>query len=60
MEDEDKITFGQLQFTVLNTPGHTVGHVTYLLEGSPFGCPQSLFSGDVLFLGGMGKAFFYK
>ena len=46
---------GQLKMTVHFTPGHTVGHVVYVLDGAPFGAPPQLFSGDHLFLGGIGK-----
>ncbi|KAK3731222.1 hypothetical protein QZH41_011196, partial [Actinostola sp. cb2023] len=49
--------FGALKFTTLFTPGHTVGHVVYLLDGQPFGAPDSLFSGDLLFIGGCGRIF---
>ena len=52
--DGDKIELGQLIFTAYYTPGHTVGHVVYLLDCTTFGAPPSLFSGDHLFLGGIG------
>ncbi|WP_289284044.1 MULTISPECIES: hydroxyacylglutathione hydrolase [unclassified Methylophaga] len=35
-------------FTVLNTPGHTPGHISYLAEGK-------LFCGDTLFAAGCGR-----
>ena len=53
--DGDILEFGQLIFTVHFTPGHTVGHVIYTLDGNAFGAPTSVFSGDHLFLGGTGK-----
>ena len=53
--DNDMLEFGALQFTVYTTPGHTVGHVVYLLEGSPFSAPPCLFSGDHIFLAGAGQ-----
>ena len=49
------LEFGALQFTVYTTPGHTVGHVVFLLEGSPFSAPPCLFSGDHIFLAGAGQ-----
>lgn len=57
LKDGDCLEIGPLCFKVIFTPGHTVGHLTYLLEGSPFGAPDSLFSGDHLFLSGCGRIF---
>ncbi|OWF42569.1 probable hydrolase PNKD [Mizuhopecten yessoensis] len=51
------LEFGSLKFSVQFTPGHTVGHVVYILDGGPYGAPDSLFSGDHLFLGGCGRMF---
>jgi glyoxylase-like metal-dependent hydrolase (beta-lactamase superfamily II) len=45
---------GHMTFKVYYTPGHTVGHVVYCLSGAPYDAPDSLFSGDALFLGGCG------
>ncbi|EDO44424.1 predicted protein [Nematostella vectensis] len=47
----------QLSFTAFSTPGHTAGHVVYLLHGAVFNSVDSLFSGDLLFLGGCGRIF---
>lgn len=46
---------GCLTFEALATPGHTVGHMVYVLDGAPFGSPPCLFSGDLLFLAGCGE-----
>lgn len=46
---------GCLTFEALATPGHTVGHMVYVLDGGPFGGPPCLFSGDLLFLAGCGE-----
>ena len=43
-----KLCFGDLDFTVLYTPGHSEGSVCYLIE-------DSLFSGDTLFQDGYGR-----
>ena len=59
MDEGDVVQKGQLRFRVLFTPGHTVGHVVYVLDGQPFGAPPQLFSGDHLFLGGIGEDFVY-
>jgi len=52
--DGDELSFGRLQFTVHHTPAHTSGHVVYVLSGAPFHSQHSLFSGDLLFIGGAG------
>ncbi|KAJ8313726.1 hypothetical protein KUTeg_008287, partial [Tegillarca granosa] len=57
VSDGEMLEFGNLKFSVQFTPGHTVGHVVYLLDGSPFGTQDSLFSGDHLFLSGCGRMF---
>ena len=41
---------GRLSFQVLDTPGHTRGHVSYVGHGA-------LFCGDTLFTGGCGRLF---
>lgn len=57
VNDQDTLSFGDMRFTVHFTPGHTEGHVVYLLDGAPYGMSDSLFSGDHLFLGGCGRMF---
>lgn len=44
----EKITLGGIDFEVIATPGHTEGGVCYLAD-------DSLFSGDTLFCGGIGR-----
>jgi glyoxylase-like metal-dependent hydrolase (beta-lactamase superfamily II) len=46
----EKLALAGLEFDVLFTPGHSPGHVTYALPQE-----QSLFSGDVLFQGSVGR-----
>ena len=44
-----------LQFTVMDVPGHTAGHIAYFcaaMDGAPL-----LFCGDTLFSGGCGRLF---
>ena len=48
--DGDRFAFGALQATVLATPGHTSGHVSYWFPES-----QDLFCGDTLFALGCGR-----
>ncbi|XP_077392156.1 putative hydrolase PNKD isoform X2 [Festucalex cinctus] len=57
LSNKDSVTVGCLHFKALFTPGHTVGHMIYLLDGQPFGAPSSLFSGDLVFLSGCGRVF---
>ncbi|XP_041263720.1 probable hydrolase PNKD isoform X3 [Onychostruthus taczanowskii] len=57
LADREKVTVGCLTFEALATPGHTVGHMVYVLDGGPFGSPPCLFSGDLLFLAGCGRPF---
>ncbi len=45
VKDNEVITVNGLRFTVLHTPGHSPGSVSYLLD-------NSLFCGDLLFEGG--------
>uniref|UniRef100_A0A8B9KDG4 PNKD metallo-beta-lactamase domain containing n=1 Tax=Astyanax mexicanus TaxID=7994 RepID=A0A8B9KDG4_ASTMX len=58
LTDKDTIDVGtKLRFRAFYTPGHTVGHMIYLLDGRVFGGPSSLFSGDLVFLSGCGRMF---
>ncbi|XP_068615096.1 probable hydrolase PNKD [Brachionichthys hirsutus] len=57
LSHEDSVTFGRICFKALFTPGHTVGHMIYLLDGQSIGGPSSLFSGDLVFLSGCGRMF---
>ncbi|KXJ25892.1 probable hydrolase PNKD [Exaiptasia diaphana] len=57
VKPNDILKFGRLSFTAVFTPGHTIGHTVYILSGEPFGAPDCLFSGDLLFLGGCGRIF---
>jgi len=44
----DEITVGGITFDVLDVPGHSVGHVAFLVG-------DQLFSGDLLFAGSVGR-----
>lgn len=52
LHDGDVIEAGGMSFTVIETPGHTKGGVSY-------SCADALFTGDTLFAGGMGRTDFY-
>ena len=49
VNDGESIAVGELQFQVLETPGHCDGHLSFLVET---GGQRTLFSGDVVFFGG--------
>lgn len=53
---QDVVSVGRLQIRALATPGHTQGHLVYLLDGEPYKGPSCLFSGDLLFLSGCGES----
>ncbi|RXM99296.1 putative hydrolase PNKD [Acipenser ruthenus] len=57
LSDKDSIEIGRLRFQAFFTPGHTVGHMVYLLDGKSIDGPSSLFSGDLVFLSGCGRMF---
>jgi hydroxyacylglutathione hydrolase len=50
LEEGDRISIGELEAEVLFVPGHTGGHVAYVLPGA-------VFTGDCLFAGGCGRLF---
>lgn len=47
-DDGDKFKVGNTEFTVMHTPGHTVGSCCYIADGV-------IFSGDTLFREGVGR-----
>lgn len=49
----DTLTFAGLTFDVLDLPGHSPGHVVYVVRGEPV-----VFGGDVLFANGIGRTDF--
>jgi len=57
--DGAELSFGRMKFTTRHTPAHTSGHVVYILDGTPFHCQNSLFSGDLIFIGGAGGNFMF-
>lgn len=50
--DGDTMTFGGQTARVIDTPGHTVGHIAFWFEGA-----DALFCGDTLFALGCGRLF---
>lgn len=51
----DVCRYAGLELEVLDTPGHSIGHVVFLLRGQD---PWVLFAGDVLFDGSVGRTDF--
>jgi len=56
-KDGDIIQVGRLKLRALHTPGHTPGHMSYLLY-DPDGNPWIVFTGDALFAGDVGRTDF--
>lgn len=48
VKDGDKIVIGEVSLEVIHTPGHSPGGICLLAQGQ-------LFSGDTLFVGGIGR-----
>ncbi|MBD3368391.1 MAG: MBL fold metallo-hydrolase, partial [Candidatus Eisenbacteria bacterium] len=54
VEDGQTWKVGRLRLEALHTPGHTPGHMAYLLK-DPDGEPWVVFTGDSLFAGDLGR-----
>lgn len=54
LKDGQKLMLGKTEFTVIATPGHTVGGVCYYSEQE-----QLVFSGDTLFFESVGRSDFH-
>lgn len=52
VKEGDQIQLGSCNFKIINTPGHTLGHIVYYCAES-----QALFCGDTLFSMGCGRLF---
>lgn len=50
VKDGDVVDVAGMKFQVLDVPGHTSGHVAYLID-------EHLFCGDTIFVGGCGRLF---
>jgi len=53
-QDGEELKLGRVTIRVLHTPGHTMESTCYLLIGTD-GKPHSLFTGDTLFIGDVGR-----
>jgi hydroxyacylglutathione hydrolase len=50
LEDGDEVALGALRGRCIHNPGHTLGAISYVIEGA-------VFTGDTLFGGGCGRVF---
>jgi hydroxyacylglutathione hydrolase len=50
LEDGDEVTLGTLRARCIHNPGHTLGAISYVVDGC-------VFTGDTLFGGGCGRVF---
>lgn len=57
--DGDKYVFGDCTIKALHTPGHTKGHMSYILYEDNRDNPYMIFTGDCLFVGDIGRTDFY-
>jgi glyoxylase-like metal-dependent hydrolase (beta-lactamase superfamily II) len=56
LEDGEELKVGELKFSVVHTPGHSPGSVCLRLhEDSGLQIPETVFSGDTLFQGSVGR-----
>ena len=53
----DTVSVLGIDFTILEVPGHTSGHIAYFHKGSALHPKPILFCGDTLFSGGSGRLF---
>jgi glyoxylase-like metal-dependent hydrolase (beta-lactamase superfamily II) len=53
LKEGDQLEFGSIRFKVLETPGHTPGHVSF-----HFAETKTIFVGDTLFAGSIGRTDF--
>lgn len=57
--DGDTFQIGGLKLKALHTPGHTLGHISYVLYEGDRDNPICVFTGDCLFMGDLGRTDFY-
>ena len=57
VKDGEEFNIGRLKIKAIHTPGHTPGHMSYLLYDTD-GNPWMVFSGDALFAGDVGRTDF--
>jgi glyoxylase-like metal-dependent hydrolase (beta-lactamase superfamily II)/rhodanese-related sulfurtransferase len=55
VRDGDELTAGALRVRVVATPGHTDGHMSYLIDDPQAGGPPAAFTGGSLLYGSVGR-----
>lgn len=57
VQNHDTFHLGNLRFEALHTPGHTPEHIVWIVydEGRSTILPELIFSGDLLFVGSVGR-----
>jgi len=57
LHDGDSFSIGNIDFSVLHTPGHTPEHISFLVSdrGCGANAPMGILSGDFLFVGDVGR-----
>lgn len=59
IEDGHEIKLGSLRIRAIHTPGHTLGHLSYLVTEEGRDKAYMVFTGDALFMGDAGRTDFY-
>lgn len=57
--DGDELDIGGVKIKALHTPGHTLGHLCYVVYEGEEETPYMVFTGDCLFTGDLGRTDFY-
>jgi glyoxylase-like metal-dependent hydrolase (beta-lactamase superfamily II) len=55
LREGDQVAYAGLEFDILEIPGHSPGHIAYLLRSAS---PMLVFGGDILFQGSIGRSDF--
>jgi hydroxyacylglutathione hydrolase len=58
IREGEALRIGGLRLEPIHTPGHTLGHMSFLLRDTT-GAPWIVFTGDTLFAGDVGRCDFY-
>lgn len=59
ISDGHEITLGDIRIRALHTPGHTLGHMSFVVFEGEKKDPYMVFTGDCLFMGDLGRTDFY-
>lgn len=57
LSDGDTLSLLDAEFSILETPGHTIDHISYFSDSATADDQPALFCGDTLFAGGCGRLF---